>query len=786
MFQHRWLVMALSAIACAGLVGSGCASASFQNTCDPTTTTCSCDEETPCPSGYDCVSGTCEVAAGDAGGEAAPDQGVPDQGVPDQGVDLPPKKGFGEACNDKSECASQICLFAGIGGVCSKLCGAGTCPDGYGCLGVSGAIEQGRVSDVCVPNATQLCSPCQKDSECSLSGSDKCLTVDDATYCGRDCSVVSCPQGYACTTVEISGTSFKQCVPQNGACDCGATTSGTTKKCPLTTPFGSCEGFKTCQGLPGWGTCEPPQPSDAPDGAYTDENCDGIDGDINGGIFVAPSGTNSSTCGTTYQAPCETITYSIGRAKTEVREHVYIQAGTYNEVIVVESGIHLWGGYDLNWQRAARTKQGHETRIEGKLDSTTNHYVTVRAQAIAKPTTIADLVLVGANASGSTLKGARSSVVVYADTAAGLNLERVTLIAGNGADGKNGFTGIGAPNPSPIVQMNGKIGGNAQEFNSSCNTSSRGAGGAAGVNNCVGGLSPAAGRGGDGGTMDTCCDCFLGACTCVTCNCDATAGAAGKNAAQWSTNTFGYRGAGGAGKSTCGPGGGGRTGRVQNGAQGIGGVGGSWITGFWYASSGSAGQTGQHGGGGGGGGGSGGCDSGQDSTGAGGGGGGAGGCAALSGGGGGEGGGGSFGVLADASSVTITDCEIQLGNGGRGGDGGVGGRGQSGGGGGSGGSGGSGGTGTAHGGSGGDGGHGGHGGGGGGGAGGVSYGIFSRKSIINESCTFSGGSAGSGGLGGASAPTAPLSERDGNSGTNGKDARLPADVGACVNIASCS
>jgi hypothetical protein len=785
MFRQRWLICALGALACGVLVLGGCASASFQGTCDPTTTTCSCDANKPCPSGYDCVSGTCQASAGDAGGDLQPDQGLPDQGLPDVGVDLPPKKGFGEACNDKGECATQICLFAGIGGVCSKLCSAGTCPDGYGCLGVSGAVEPGKVSDVCVPNATQLCSPCQKDTECSLSGADKCLKVDDATYCGRDCSLVSCPKGYACTTVDVAGTSFKQCLPQNGACDCDAKTSGTTKKCPLTTPFGSCEGFKTCQGLPGWGSCEPPQPGDTPDGAYTDENCDGIDGDIAGGIFVATGGTDDATCGATYQAPCLTINQGITRAKAEAREHVYIQAGTYTEVVVLEGGIHLWGGYDLNWQRAARTKQGHETRVEGKLDTASDHYITVRAQLLAKPTTVADMVLVGANASGFTTKGSRNSIVVYADTAAGLSLDRVTLIAGNGADGTQGVTGIGAPIQTVLTQMNGKKGGDASEFNSSCNTSSRGAGGAPGVNNCIGGLSPAAGPGGDGGTMDTCCDCIFGACTCVTCDCNATDGKAGSNATQWSTSSYGYRGGGGAGKGTCSKGGSGRAGRVQNGVPGQGGNGGLWIDGFWYAGSGSGGKSGKHGGGGGGGGGSGGCDSGQDSTGAGGGGGGAGGCAAITGGGGGDGGGGSFGLLADASSITLTDCEVQLGNGGRGGEGGVGGRGQSGGGGGMGGIGGTGGTGTGPGGSGGSGGHGGHGGGGGGGAGGISYGIFSHKSIITETCTFSGGSAGSGGSGGSSAPSAPLSERDGLPGTKGQDAKIPTNVGICSNTSSC-
>ena len=773
----------LSGLVILGMV-CACANSSYSpGQCDPATETCSCGPSDPCPSGWNCsAQGTCVAADRDSAVDAPPADGPGADTVaqPDSG----PKKQFGESCGDKAECESGICIFAGVGGICSRTCTPGSCPTGFGCLGVLDAIEQGKVSDVCVPNTTQLCTPCTKDTECSLSGGDLCLEYDNVGFCGRDCAKVACPTGYSCTDLQVNGQSVKQCVPDSGACDCNPTLTNSTKPCDITTPFGTCVGARTCMGATGWGGCEPPSTQDVPDATYTDDNCDGIDGDMTQGIFVSAAiGSDITTCGLTYQAPCLTVGQGIARAVAESRTFVYVQAGSYAEVVVLQAGVHVIGGYDSNWKRGARTNTANKVTITGKLDTSTNQYMTLRAHSLALPTTVGDVVLVGPTAQGATADGMRSSHVIHADTVANLNLERITLIAGDGADGAPGLGGINAPvvNSIPSI-MNGKTGGNGNESFQSCDSSSRGAGGGAGINSCTG-ASPTAGGGGNGGTMDSCCDCLFGVCTCVTCSCTATSGLKGGNASQYTPGGYGYGGAGGTGSSTCGPGYVGKNGRIQNGPGGGSGSGGVLKNGYWYGKPGQSGGTGQTGGGGGGGGGSGGCDAGTDSYGAGGGGGGAGGGAGEAGGGSGLAGGGSFAILADAATITISDCEIQLGNGGPGGSGGAGGRGQSGGSGGAGGLGGSGASDGAHGGSGG---HGGHGGGGGGGAGGVSYGIFSYKSNVLEKCIFTGGSAGTGGLGGQSAPTAPVAERDGNAGQDGVDAPPKTDVASCIDPLSCN
>ncbi len=747
-------------LALAVLLVSACASGGPSGDCEPGQEGCVCE-------GPSCSVDGAVLDQEDAG--------------PISNSDAGPERGFGEACSDKSECASNICILVGIGGVCSDFCSNDSCPEGYGCFGVFGAVEPGEVADVCVPTSTQLCSPCEMDSECALVGADLCLTNADArSFCARDCSQVACPEGYSCTSVEVEGASFQQCLPSSGACDCTAAESGAVEACTIATDFGSCAGTRSCAGADGWQTCLPPSQSDTPDGDFIDSNCDGIDGSLDGGIFVATNGSNSAACGLSYTSPCSTISFAIIRALQSSRGEVYVQAGDYNEIVVLVNGIDIYGGYDLNWQRDVHTDFQHRVTITGAQDNGSGgdgQYLTVRAHNLVVSTTIADLVIVGPDAVGSTAQGARSSSAIHIDGAI-VDLQRVSIIAGNGANGQNGSAGQPGTSASAQAAANGSIGGNANEFTTSCNSTSHGDGGNGGVNACPAGRNPNGGNGGNGGEMDTDCDCLFGACVCGPCA--STAGDAGGNAAH----VLGTLGLGGGGGPSCGaPTPPGRDGRIQNGAGGNGANGnGSLTGGYWFANAGTAGGLGQHGGGGGGGGGSGGCDAGLDSYGAGGGGGGAGGCAATTAGGAGQGGGGSFGIfVTGASSLNASECTIQRGTGGTGGAGGTGGHGQRGG------------VGRAGGladgdskagAAGGNGAHGGHAGGGGGGSGGISAGIYSLNSTIVQDCVISGGSAGNGGNGGASAPLAPAAERDGNDGSSGSNGAL-LGVGTCASANGC-
>jgi hypothetical protein len=716
-----------------------------------------------------CAAGTPGVGESDANTSTIEDASVV---VP---VDAMPKNDFGEACTSNAQCESGLCILVGTHGQCTQTCG--DCPQGYGCLGVTGIQIEGQVTFVCVPTSTQLCTTCTQDSECTLIGMDKCVTYPDGDKaCGQDCSTVSCPTGFVCDPTN------KQCMAASNACDCTAANPGAMQPCNITTPWNVCLGSQTCAGATGWGTCAPPSTTDNPDATYTDDNCDGIDGDRAKAIFVAGGGADTATCGLTYMTPCQSISHGIVRAATEARPHVYVQAGTYTEVVALVNGVSVYGGFDFNWQRGAYSDMAHRVIIAGAQDTGIGgdgEWLAIRAHNVITPVTIADVVIKGPNASGTGGSSTRDGKSSYAVHAVGskLTLTRVQILAGNGASGANGPAGNDAPIVDRQSYMNGATGGIGDEFTTTCNNSDKGGGGAAGTNSCSDSPSARAlngGRGGDGGTMDTNCGVF---------SADFNArGGSGGAAAVFTSGTFGAAGNGGSGGDTCGPTTPGNPGLVANGTAGGGASGAYLASTYWYARAGGNGTTGQNGSGGGGGGGGGGCDSGTDAYGAGGAGGGAGGCAARGGGLGGGGGGGSFGIFATGTStITIANCDLVRGTAGNGGAGGVGGRGQSGG---------LGGgiashPGSAEPGSGGAGAHGGHGGGGGGGAGGSSIGITSTSdSTITGTCTISGGAAGNGGGGGASAPSAPQAERDGSAGGGGQPGTLiPTRI--CTSTSSC-
>ncbi len=754
------------------LAFAGCASSRATTACDPTTQSCTCGPGHDCAAGFACgADNLCTTATVDAP-------------IVDPMPDAPPKKGFGDPCQNQGECQSQICILVGLSGVCSRLCND-DCPADYGCFGVIGSVDANQVSNVCVPTSNQLCTPCQHDSECTLIGQDLCLpdALGDK-FCARDCStVVDCPTGYTCDALTVNGTSVKQCLPNSGACDCVAANVGMQRGCSIATPAPyntTCGGTLTCNGNAGWGACTPPASTDDPDDAYTDANCDGIDGDVLHGIFVSSAGSNSASCGLTPATACQTVAYGVIRGAQTARTQVYVQTGTYTGVVVMVNGISIYGGYDINWQRGPYSDPAHRVTLVGAKDTGTGgagEFLAVRAHDLIVPVTIDDLIIDGPTATDA----GKSSYGVHV-FAATITLHAVQVIAGDGAAGSNGTAGTDASSIS--VAGTGATGGAGNEYTTSCDNSSRGGGGGGATNACA--SSPSArsmsgGTGGAGGLMDT-------TCSCCSYDFNETAGLGG-GYATYSAGAAGAPGGGGPPNDPACNGGGGVTGgfgnggAIANGGGGSGAVGATLSNGYWSARSGSSGGTGENGGGGGGGGGSGGCGSGVDAYGAGGGGGGAGGCAARGGGGGAGGGGGSFGVFAaNGSTATLTACVISRGTGGAGGIGGTGGRGQPGGGGGP--------TGnhpgTSPAGSGGSGGHGGHGGGGGGGAGGRSVGVaYTSDSAVSVDATITGGSAGGGGLGGVSAPAVQGTfEDDGNDGTGGVGGSLD-DVRACGSTTSC-
>jgi hypothetical protein len=461
-----------------------------------------------------------------------------------------------------------------------------------------------------------------------------------------------------------------------------------------------------------------PGATDAPDPDFIDRNCDGMDGNAAGAIFVSSLGADSIDCGARL-TPCATLEKGSLRALQLGERNVYVAGGVYTGFSLRER-VNVYGGFGQNFQRDPALAEGSRTVVvQGRADPATGEMITVKAQAILYETTLADLTLIGANA---TAPG-KSSYVVYA-RGAQLALIRMVITAGNGAPGSPGTDGsIGATGGNGASGASGGAGGSGGPG------LSRGGAGGPRVFGVTPGnfgqpgqtVSGAAGPGSGGGPGSS-----GGGCLSPT-----PGGTAPDNATPGDPGRPGFNGSSVGGLHPA-P---------------------SSITAFWPSGVGTAGVPGSAGGGGGGGGSGGGdanvsgftCINVLGGAGGGGGTGGAGGGR----GGGGTAGGGSFGVFLVGSTLTVQSSSISAGNGANGGQGG------DGAGGGPGGSGGAGEpsqTSAGAGAPGKRGGDGGPGGSGGGGAGGPSVGIFKAGpgSVATvASTTIAVGTSGLGGLGGA-------------------------------------
>jgi len=409
--------------------------------------------------------------------------------------------------------------------------------------------------------------------------------------------------------------------------------------------------------------------------------------DRNRAVFVSPSGTANGAG--TRESPISSLGAAMSRAAAGQAD-IYMAAGTWDETLVLRSGVSVFGGFESGTWRRDPTRNPSVVRgaDQGNL------------RFALQGTEVTDVTV-----DGVRFEGRQPGVAtIYLRQVRNVVFAGVSALAPAGQNGTAGGNGANRTGRAPN--------GNRGENSGVC-------GRAGGVGGSGGGRL-AGGRGGAGGA------------------------GGGFNGARGS----GSGGAGGTGGSLGGGGSPGSNGSAGSaGSPGSGGapLGSVTTSGMVRPSGGSPGGTGSSGRGGGGGGGGGGALAGL--CGGGGGGGGAGGLGGV-GGVGGSGGGASIAILvAGGSSVRVVGSHLETAGGGNGGAGGTGGSGEAGGNGGSvsdagvGGGGGSGGRGGA----------GGRGGRGGGGGGGASIGILSLGSQVNESGNrFEVGPGGSGGAGGRS------------------------------------
>ncbi|MBL8784399.1 MAG: hypothetical protein JNJ59_05820 [Deltaproteobacteria bacterium] len=634
-----------------------------------------------------------------------------------------------------------------------KACGVGVCAGGTTICGVGNTLI--CTGDVRI--ATETCDG--SDNDCdgksdSLDPSLQLIACDNQKgVCSgstRPASLCAAGTGQNCTSAVYTAFSASYqasetlCDGKDNDCS-GAVDNGLVAP-NNSNQNGACAGTKKlCAGATGWvdnyGSVAGFGLAETPNGNFADENCDGIDGDVNLGLFVTTTGSATSAC--TQAEPC-TIARALALVSAQ-KPQIYLRAGTYTGPFAIPRTIGIYGGYNTNnWSvRASRTTAGSVVYLDGGKVAAGSHTAVITASAIGSagdPVVIADVNLRGAS-TADRLNGSGTSTYGVFSRNSHFRMERVDVIPATAASGGGGNSGASATQSAAVGGGGGETG---EQSAQACGTY-RPLGGAGVSQACPDSTSTSSGGGGTGGSKDTSCG-WTGICS----NCDATNGNAGNNASV----TSGALGTGGGGGGTCtgSPPGTGNSGRVVDGSAGAGASGTfGYLDGsdYWFGFAGGGGSLGSNGGGGGGGGGAGGCDGGKDSRGGGGGGGGAGGCRATGFGTGGYSGGGSFGLFTYGGSyVVVGPSTLLLGSGGVGGTGGAGGLGQPGG---AGGGGGAAAGGSVAGGAGGTGGRGGHAGAGGGGAGGASFaalivgGTWSTQGVITYNPNIPGGATGGAG-----------------------------------------
>jgi hypothetical protein len=195
--------------------------------------------------------------------------------------DGPGEGELGYPCEDDLECLSRHCIQRDDGYICTELCAAGSCPDGWGCrtIETSGA----DATQICVPNPDMLCRLCDNNTDCSATN-DMCIEVGEDWVCGRACEEsVDCPTGYFCSNVvDQALREGRQCIPDTSECTCSPV--GDNRPCVIQNGFGICEGIEVCLGGDGWSRCTASEP--------IEEVCDGIDNDcdrlIDEGLVAKP------------------------------------------------------------------------------------------------------------------------------------------------------------------------------------------------------------------------------------------------------------------------------------------------------------------------------------------------------------------------------------------------------------------------------------------------------------------------------------------------------------------
>jgi hypothetical protein len=546
---------------------------------------------------------------------------------------------FGDGCevellNDDRHCGrcANVCGADGAATSCQTgVCRIASCLANTG--DCNGVFEDG----------------CETDTRASFDHCGGC-----GTSCEREGSVMRCEasrcQVSACLAprADCDGIADNGCETDTsssllhcGACGSRCTLPNAVMACEASTcTFLRCqEGFIDLDGDPASGceyACVPQPGPDVPDDAFTDSDCDGIDGTIARGVFVRASACSDANPGTP-EAPLCSLPLALGRAADAGRD-VYIAGGNYAlaDTLLLRNGVSIWGGYSgTGWQRTSAAV----------VNLNVAQPTGVLASNLSAATTLDRLTI---NAGAGTASQP-SSYAVRLDNTTGLTLRNCLLRAGDGLRGNDGTSPAGTA-ASGDAGVQGVPG--CEDSGIGCTRCSRPQGAAGGASTCGG----TGGRGGNAGGSGN------------SSGFDGSRGTAGAfrspvggepgpgtpaKRGNWDTPALYWGQPGGNGLA------------AEEGSAGAAG----WNALGWSPTPGTAGGRGGDGSGGGGGGGGGGGDTNCNSYGGSGGGGGGGGCGGT-GAEGGQPGGASVALFASSSLVRVIQTNLISGRGGQGGAGG--------------------------------------------------------------------------------------------------------------------
>ena len=219
--------------------------------------------------------GTPVLDVGGGGGPGDGKDGVSpvDDAGPDAGPPLDCPGGFGCPCTVNEDCDSTWCVPSLDGLVCTETC-IENCPDGWTCQAITNTPPD--IVYICAQISTQLCRPCDKDSECSDgpgNSDNRCVSYGGTgSFCGVPCGEGEdpCPEDYVC---EEQPGGDSQCRATAGDCPCPKAFHNTSTTCWQKNGAGTCNGKRTC-GPDGWEPCTAQTP--APEACNAlDDNCDG-------------------------------------------------------------------------------------------------------------------------------------------------------------------------------------------------------------------------------------------------------------------------------------------------------------------------------------------------------------------------------------------------------------------------------------------------------------------------------------------------------------------------------